>query len=717
VTYAATEPRTGRTGPGLNLLSAQRWAGTLTVTFAFIAAAISGELGVPLLALFAGALPAAALWGERVAHRFAWAWTTLLLGVLVVLAGQVVLGTTDVILAAARFSVLLAVHRLWNRTTERDELLLLLLSLLLLCAGASLSADLLFGIAFAAYAVTGTWALALTHLRWQIEAGRGEGSAVLLRSRRLVTPALLAALGGLSLLGLAGAALFFFAFPRVAIGGLARTPRARAVAGLADQVDLNGHGVIGDDPTVVLRVRLDPDPGTPQLSTHWRARSFELWTGRGWRSNSSRREATPGMFALPKVLRSSKPRWTTSAAIEAVAGYSEGVILTPPGFPTSVRFERTLTARGVPPRVLRDGAGDLFYQPVETGDRRYVVVTQEHPRLLEAAEQAQAPYPPEARLNLEVPTSLDPRIRALSARLTNGKTPAQAAVAVESWLSRNLEYTRELGGDPKDPIADFLFVRRRGHCELFSSAMVLLLRAAGIPARNVAGYYGAVRTPTGYYAVRGGDAHSWVEVYFPGLGFVPFDPTPAAERGGAAPGLWARAVLIWDGLAQRWRAAVVDYDLISQGRLLQQASSLLQEASRRLSGRGGAGGDLRRRSAQTLIVALVLATAFAVAVRVRRARRGPRRRGSLALAPSQLRARTLWRAARLQLRRAGFDLPESATPLEAPRRLSSGSPVLPPEAAGPLRTLASRCLAARWGGADLSEREASDLLRGLRRAL
>jgi transglutaminase-like putative cysteine protease len=703
-------------GPGLNLLSAQRWAGTLTLAFAFLAAAISGELGAPFLALFGAALPAAALWGERVAHRFAWAWTTLLLGVLVVLAGQVFLGTTDVILAAARFSVLLAVHRLWNRTTERDELLLLLLSLLLLCAGATLSADLLFGIAFAAYAVTGTWALALTHLRWQIEAGRGEGSAVLLRSRRLVTPALLAALGGLSLLGLAGAAVFFFAFPRVAIGGLARTHRARAVAGLADQVDLNGHGVIGDDPSVVLRVRLDPDPGTPQLSMHWRARSFELWTGRGWRSNPSRREATPGIFALPKSLRSSKPRWT-HASIEAVAGYSEGVILTPPGFPTSVRFERALTARGAPPRVLRDGAGDLFYQPVEAGDRRYVVASREHPRLLEATEQVEESYPPEARLNLEVPASLDPRIRALAARLTQGKTPAQAADAVEAWLSRNLEYTRELGGDPKDPIADFLFVRRRGHCELFSSAMVLLLRAAGIPARNVAGYYGGVRTPTGYYAVRGGDAHSWVEVYFTGLGFVPFDPTPAAARGGAAPGLWARAVLIWDGLAERWRAAVVDYDLIAQGHVLKQAASLLQEASRRLSGRGDAGGDLRRRSTQTLIVMLVLATTFAVALRVRRIRRGPRRRGSPQLAAGQLRARALWRNARLQLRRAGFDVPDSATPLEAARRLTFGSPGLAPQAAGSLRTLASRCLAARWGGADLSEREARDLLQGLRRAL
>jgi transglutaminase-like putative cysteine protease len=716
VTYAATEARGGRLGAGLNLLSAQRWAGTLTVAFAFVAAAISGELGAPSLAVFGVALPAAALWGERVAHKFAWAWTTLLLGVLVVLAGQVVLGTTDVILAAARFSVLLAVHRLWNRTTERDELLLLLLSLLLLCAGATLSADLLFGFFFAAYAVTGTWALALTHLRWQIEAGRGEGSAVLLRSRRLVTPALLAALGGLSLLGLAGAAVFFFAFPRVAIGGLARTHRARAVAGLADQVDLNGHGVIGDDPSVVLRVHLDPDPGTPQLSMHWRARSFELWTGQGWRSNPSRRESTPGMFALPRSLRSSKARWL-NASIEAVAGYSEGVILTPPGFPTSVRFERTLTARGVPPRVLRDGAGDLFYQPVEAGDRRYVVVSREQPRLLDAAEQVETPYPPEARRNLEVPASLDPRIRALSARLTQGKAPAQAAEAVEAWLSRNLEYTRALGGHPKDPIADFLFVRRRGHCELFSSAMVLLLRAAGIPARNVAGYYGGVRTSTGYYAVRGGDAHSWVEVYFPGVGFLPFDPTPAAARGGAAPGPWARVVLIWDGLAQRWRAAVVDYDLLAQGRALQRASSLLQEASRRLSGRGGAGGDLRRRTAQTLIVALLVAAAFAIALRVRRARRGPRRGRSFPLAPSQLRARILWRNARLQLRRAGFDVPDSATPLEASRRLSSGRPGLASEAAGSLRALASRCLAARWGGEELSEREARDLLRGLRRAL
>src|SRR5207244_4298170 len=83
------------------------------------------------------------------------------------------------------------IHRLWHRRTGRDELLLLLLALLLLCAGAALSAELTFGLAFLGFAVSGTWALALTHLRSAIEEGRGPaGSAALLNSRRVATPAL-----------------------------------------------------------------------------------------------------------------------------------------------------------------------------------------------------------------------------------------------------------------------------------------------------------------------------------------------------------------------------------------------------------------------------------------------------------------------------------------------------------------------------------------------
>src|SRR5256885_10499639 len=151
-------------------------------------------------------------------------------------------------------------------------------------------------------------------------------------------------------------------------------------------------------------------------------------------------------------------------------------------------------------------------------------------------------YPPEVAVDLVVPPNLDPRVQALSSRLTARKDPVDAAASVETWLSKALAYSRDLSGESQDPIGNFLFRTKKGHCELFSSAMVILLRAAGIPARNVTGYYGGTETDSGYVAIRAGDAHSWVEVYFPGAGFVPFDPTPSAGRGARTEGLWAKAV-------------------------------------------------------------------------------------------------------------------------------------------------------------------------------
>lgn len=78
-----------------------------------------------------------------------------------------------------------------------------------------------------------------------------------------------------------------------------------------------------------------------------------------------------------------------------------------------------------------------------------------------------------------------------------------------------------------DAVDQFLFVDQRGICEHFVSAMVVMLRSLNIPARLVAGYGSGDYNPfTNYYEVRANDAHAWVEVYFPGRGWVPFDPTP-----------------------------------------------------------------------------------------------------------------------------------------------------------------------------------------------
>ncbi len=707
-------------GKGLTLLQAQQWAGSLAVLSAFGACAASGELGLLLLVLFPLGLAGAHLFSARAAGKAEWAWTLSLAVALFFFGAQVLTGQLDIVLAAARFSALLCIHRLWHRKGERDEMLLLLLSLLLLCAGAALSAELLFGVGFLAYSIAATWALALTHLRFEIEAGRGpEGSAALLQSRRLATPALLGALAALSLLGLVGSAVVFFTFPRVTIGGLRRASTAKPVAGLGDQVDLKAHGTIADDPRVVLRVRLDPPPATTRVNIglHWRARALPIWTGQGWRAQTAgfapvnRLPPRPELAPPSRAETHKRLESLVTADIEAVAGFSDGVVLTPPGWPLRVEFSRPLSARGNTQQLFRNATGDLFYQPAEVGDLRYLVAVDQNEPAAELLRGRGRAYPDSVKNDLEVPADLDPRVRALSDRLTRGRDPVDAAIEVERYLSSTFQYTRDLPGEQQDPIAFFLFERKRGHCELFSSAMVMLLRAAGIPARNVTGYYGGRRTDAGYFAVRAGDAHSWVEIYFPGAGFVPFDPTPADDRGSQQEGLWPRLVLLWDSIQQRWRAFVVDYDLLSQAQLVKRAAAVFSEAGRRLSGKGSGGASFQAVWAKIIGGALGFAL---VGFFLLRWRRGQRRavRGN-PLLPDERRARKLWRRARARLARAGVAVDEATTAREAAAR----SLIAGPAAAAAVKELAGSCLAARWGGAPLPSASARALLRKLESAL
>jgi hypothetical protein len=124
----------------------------------------------------------------------------------------------------------------------------------------------------------------------------------------------------------------------------------------------------------------------------------------------------------------------------------------------------------------------------------------------------------------------------------------------------------------KDPIANFLFERKQGHCEYFASSMAVLLRTLGIPSRVVNGFRSdEFNDLTGNYVVRAKDAHSWVEAYFPGYGWQMFDPTPAGVT--ASPQGWNRLALYIDALSSFWRDWVVSYDSSHQYTLGQAAFS------------------------------------------------------------------------------------------------------------------------------------------------
>ena len=180
---------------------------------------------------------------------------------------------------------------------------------------------------------------------------------------------------------------------------------------------------------------------------------------------------------------------------------------------------------------------------------------------------------------------------------------------------------------PHDPLANFLFERKQGHCEYFASSMAVMLRTLGIPSRVVNGFRtGEFNDVTSQYVVRASNAHSWVEAYFPNYGWVAFDPTPGAAipvRTG-----WSRVTLYVDALASFWREWVVNYDVGHQQSLAVSASSRSRQllramrdwwhrhyedllAAARRTGSAVAGSPLRWGLGGGLIAALLLFVANA----------------------------------------------------------------------------------------------------------
>jgi transglutaminase-like putative cysteine protease len=161
--------------------------------------------------------------------------------------------------------------------------------------------------------------------------------------------------------------------------------------------------------------------------------------------------------------------------------------------------------------------------------------------------------------------ALDPRIPRLAAQISgSASNNYDKAAALETYLKTHYGYTLQLLRTPvADPLANFLFDRKQGHCEYFASSMAVMLRTLHIPSRVVNGFRSdEFNDVTGNYVVRAKDAHSWVEAYFPGYGWITFDPTPGGGVG--TPEGWDRAALYLDAAESFWREWVISYDFSHQ---------------------------------------------------------------------------------------------------------------------------------------------------------
>jgi hypothetical protein len=206
-------------------------------------------------------------------------------------------------------------------------------------------------------------------------------------------------------------------------------------------------------------------------------------------------------------------------------------------YPVRLRFGPSVSPVDVahPAAVTTDRNGGLRTSTVMLPGQQYTVWSVEpdaNPELLRRAPGgAYSPSFEERYIRqttLEVSQGLGPLVEKITRGLTNNYDKAQA---IRRYLETNCLYTLDVPRTPEgvDAVVYFVAVSRRGACDLFASAMTLMCRLAGIPARIATGFApGTWDESQQAYIVRGLDAHAWSEVYFPGTGWVPFDLT--AER-------------------------------------------------------------------------------------------------------------------------------------------------------------------------------------------
>jgi transglutaminase-like putative cysteine protease len=197
---------------------------------------------------------------------------------------------------------------------------------------------------------------------------------------------------------------------------------------------------------------------------------------------------------------------------------------------------------------------------------------------------------------LQLPLDIDPRVAELANRITSKEKSAfENASLVESYLKRNYAYTLDLSWRPgPQPLSTFLFEAKAGHCEYFASSMAILLRAAGIPTRLVNGFLmGEYNPVSGEYIIRQSDAHSWVEVYIPGRGWLEFDPTPPDPNSGEV-NLASQLSHYVDAVEQIWNSYIIVFDFNAQQQLFRSAQENVQTAQASMR----AGSDRWLRGAQ-----------------------------------------------------------------------------------------------------------------------
>jgi transglutaminase-like putative cysteine protease len=491
--------------------------------------------------------------------------------------------------ATVHLVLFVMVVRLFSAHRDRDYYFLAIIAFLMVLAAALLTVDSVFLLGFAGFMLTAVVAFILIEMR-HISGRSAIHSHVQpdcpldqrrsqVTSRRMATSLVIAS-PILVLCILLGAAAIFFVLPRVSASYLsAYAPGGEISTGFSDQVELGRIGEIQQSSSVVMHIQIDGDE-RGSFDLKWRGVTLSKFDGRNWSNNRGQRPLSPqfdGHFVLPSLARDRQARENQARAEqdEPSRRVHYRVLMEPVGMNIFFLAGTAQSLDGNYRNVGIDDSGAVFNLDLEHPVSRYQAtsdIAQPDAPELRAAGGINPPYLDPVYLRL--PRSLDPRIPRLAEQITvSANNNYDKALAIEAYLRSHFQYTLQLSRTvPRDPLADFLFERKQGHCEYFASSMAVMLRSVGIPARIVNGFRtGEFNDVTSQYVVRASNAHSWVEVFFPSHGWIAFDPTPG-ESSVIRTG-WSRIGLYLDAMASFWRDWVVNYDAGHQQALAVGARS------------------------------------------------------------------------------------------------------------------------------------------------
>lgn len=312
--------------------------------------------------------------------------------------------------------------------------------------------------------------------------------------------------------------------------------------GFDSEVNLNARGQLSD--RLVLKVR------TSDWQYH-RAVTFAEYTGTGWKSGlgePQKKSIQDPPFYFPSINRS-KDRLTIYYAEVDLPN-----IVFTPGYPRSLYFPSaelyTIDTFEDEHRMVNSPAVLVSPFALETG-LVYSVLnrsTNVSPSELKNIEHLPPHGPRWKALQpyLQLPEDLPPRVKQKAQELIAGRSkPWEQASALCAFLQQNYEYNLDVPFYPEgiDTVDHFLFEAREGYCEQFASALCVMARSVGIPARYVTGYLPGTYNPlSGFYEIKANDAHAWVEIFIPESGWTVFDPVPGEN---ATPGLGERQPDRW----------------------------------------------------------------------------------------------------------------------------------------------------------------------------